>query len=141
MKEASAPSVMFTEELSELITRLVKQILYEYRRQAMGDVVQTLLEGKSRKAEDVLGWNRHTVELGINEFRTGIRWIETVEQKWFNSVTDLVTERNRLKSRLRLVQHGIDLANGSAQALPPPIQPDVDLYARTRYHYHDVNII
>ncbi|WP_150427381.1 hypothetical protein [Dechloromonas sp. CZR5] len=65
--------------------------------------------------------------------------IETVEQKWFNSVTDLVTERNRLKSRLRLVQHGIELANGSNQALPPPIQPDADLYAQIRYHYHDVN--
>lgn len=75
MKEAIAPSVTFTEELSELMTRLVKQIPYEYRRQAMGDVVQTLLEGKSRKAEDVLGWNRHTVELGLNEFRTGIRCI------------------------------------------------------------------
>jgi hypothetical protein len=67
--------------------------------------------------------------------------IETVEQQWFDSVTDLITERNRLKSRLRLVQHGIALANGSTQALPPPIQPDADLYARTRYHYHDVNII
>lgn len=66
--------------------------------------------------------------------------IETVEQEWFNSVTELVTERNRLKSRLRLVQHGIALANGSDQALPPPIQPDADLYVRARYHYHDVNI-
>ena len=73
-----APSIPFTEELSELITRLVKQIPNEYRRQAMGDVVQTLLDGKSRKAEDVLGWNRHTVELGINEFRTGIRCISDV---------------------------------------------------------------
>jgi len=67
--------------------------------------------------------------------------IEMVEQQWFNSATDLVTERNRLKSRLRLVQHGIALANGSAQPLPPPIQPDADLYACTRYHYYDVNII
>lgn len=66
--------------------------------------------------------------------------IETVEQEWFNSVTELVTERNRLKSRLRLVQHGTVLANGSDQALPPPIQPDEDHYAETRYHYHDVNI-
>ncbi|WP_409525074.1 hypothetical protein [Nitrincola sp. MINF-07-Sa-05] len=66
--------------------------------------------------------------------------IETVEQEWFNSVTELVTERNRLKSRLRLVQHGTALANGSDQALPPPIQPDADHYAETRYHYHDVNI-
>lgn len=63
--------------------------------------------------------------------------IETVEQAWFNSVTELVTERNRLKSRLRLVQHGIALADGSDQALPPPIQPDADLYVQARYHYHD----
>ena len=81
MKEAITSSVPFTEELSELITRLVKQIPYEYRRQAMGDVVQTLLEGKSRKAEDVLGWNRHTVELGINELRTGIRCISDVSAR------------------------------------------------------------
>ena len=81
MKEAIIPLVTITEELSELITRLVKQIPYEYRRQAMGDVVQTLLEGKSRKAEDVLGWNRHTVELGLNEFRTGIRCISDVSAR------------------------------------------------------------
>jgi hypothetical protein len=81
MKETIAPSVMFTEELAELITRLVKQIPYDSRRQAMGDVVQTLLEGKSRQAEDVLGWNRHTVELGINEFRTGMRCLSDVSAR------------------------------------------------------------
>lgn len=81
MKETLAPSVMFTEELSELITRLVKQIPYDYRRQAMGDVVQTLLEGKPRKAEDVLGWNRHTVALGLNELRTGIRCLSDVSAR------------------------------------------------------------
>lgn len=64
--------------------------------------------------------------------------IETLEQQWFNSLTELVTERNRLKSRLRLVQHGTALANGSDQELPPPIQPDADLYAQTRYPYHDI---
>ena len=67
--------------------------------------------------------------------------IETIEEKRFNSVTDLITERNRLKSRLRLVQHGIDLAIGSTQALPPNIQPDSDLYTNTRYYYQNVNII
>lgn len=81
MDETTTQTVKFTEELSELITRLVKQIPYEYRRQAMGDVVQTLLEGKSRKAEDVLGWNRHTVELGLNEFRTGIRCLSDVSTR------------------------------------------------------------
>ena len=81
MKETIVPLVAFTEELSELITRLVKQIPYEHRRQAMGDVVHTLLAGKSRKAEDVLGWNRHTVELGLNEFRTGIRCLSDVSAR------------------------------------------------------------
>ena len=76
----------------------------------------------------------------LKEERNLLEAIETVEQQWFNSVTELVTERNRLKSRLRLVQHGTALANGSAQVLPPSIQPDADFYAQTRYHYHDVNI-
>lgn len=44
-------------------------------------IVQILLEGKSRKAEEVLGWNRHTVERGINEFRTGIRCISDVSAR------------------------------------------------------------
>ncbi len=66
--------------------------------------------------------------------------IETVEQQWFDSGTALITERNRLRSRLRLVQHGIALANGCSDALPRAIQPDADLYDRTRYHYHDLNL-
>jgi hypothetical protein len=81
MKEESIEVVKLAGELGELITRLVKQITYEGRRQAMGDVVQTLLEGKARKAEDVLGWNRHTVELGLNEFRTNIRCVSDVSAR------------------------------------------------------------
>jgi hypothetical protein len=80
-EEITTPPARLTEELSELLTRLVKQIPYEYRRQAMGDVVQTLLDGKSRKAEDALGWNRHTVKLGLNEFRTGIRCLSDVSAR------------------------------------------------------------
>ncbi|MDD2761403.1 MAG: hypothetical protein PHH11_14075 [Methylomonas sp.] len=59
----------------------MEQIPYEYRRQAMADVVHILLEGKSRKAEDVLGWSRQTMELGINEFRTDIRCISDVSAR------------------------------------------------------------
>ena len=38
----------------------------------MGDVTVSLLDGKPRVAEDVFGWGRATVELGMNEFRTKI---------------------------------------------------------------------
>jgi hypothetical protein len=56
----------------DLIFRLVDLIPWPVRRSAMGDVTVTLLDGKPRVAEDVFGWNRVTVELGMNEFRTKI---------------------------------------------------------------------
>lgn len=64
--------------------------------------------------------------------------VDEVEQQWFDSASDLITERNRLLSRLRLVLQARAIAAGSAKPLPPPIQPDEDLYARVRYHYHDM---
>ena len=55
-----------------LISRLVSLIPWPDRRQAMGDVTMTLLDGKARVAEEVFGWGRSSVLLGINEFRCGI---------------------------------------------------------------------
>jgi hypothetical protein len=49
--------------------------------------------------------------------------VETIDQQWFNSSTDLITERNRLLSRLRLVVHGRVLAGGRANLLLPAIEP------------------
>ena len=56
----------------KLVARLVDLIPWPIRRAAMGDVTLSLLDGKARVAEDVFGWNRSTVELGMNEFRTKI---------------------------------------------------------------------
>jgi hypothetical protein len=62
-----------SEHFVALIARLVKMIPWENRRGAMGDVALTLLEGRHRTAEEVFGWNRDTVELGIHEFQSGFR--------------------------------------------------------------------
>lgn len=59
-------------EMVDLISRLVELIPWPARRCAMGDVTVLLLDGKQRVAENVFGWNRRAVEVGINEFRTGI---------------------------------------------------------------------
>ncbi len=59
-------------ELVSLISRLVDLIPWPARRCAMGDVTLLLLDGKHRVAEDVFGWGRSVVEVGINEFKTGI---------------------------------------------------------------------
>ncbi len=63
--------------------------------------------------------------------------MENMEQQWFGSLSDLITERNRLLSRLRLVQQALAVVSGAAtQGLPPPVQPSEDLYARVRYREH-----
>ena len=59
-------------EMVDLVGRLVELIAWPARRQAMGDVAMVLLEGKPRVAENVFGWNRRAVEVGIHEYQTGI---------------------------------------------------------------------
>ena len=70
-----------TEQIVELIARLVDLIPWPVRRSAMGDVVETILDGKPRVAEDVFGWNRATVALGINEFRTKIVCVNDISSR------------------------------------------------------------
>lgn len=67
--------------------------------------------------------------------------IATVEQKWFTDFSKLVTYRNRLSSRLRLVQHGFAIRNPppeGANALPPCIKPDSE-FAEFRYRFFDAS--
>jgi hypothetical protein len=59
-------------DVLQLISRLVDQVPWSARRRAMADVVQVLLAGKVRVGEEVFGWGRFTIELGMNELRTGI---------------------------------------------------------------------
>ena len=64
-----------------LISRLVDLIPWPARRQAMGDVTLSLLDGKHRVAEDVFGWNRTTAELGMNEYRSGISCVNDLSNR------------------------------------------------------------
>lgn len=65
----------------ELIARLVRLIPWPTRRSAMGDVTSSILDGKPRVAEDVFGWNRATVALGMNEFRTNILCVNDLSSR------------------------------------------------------------
>lgn len=60
-----------------------------------------------------------------------------VEQKRYESASDLLTDRNRLLSRLRLLRHGRSIAKGATPGLPGPIAPEPDRYSQIRYHYND----
>ena len=68
-------------QVTELVWRLVNLIPWPQRRFAMGDAALSLLDGKPRVAEDVFGWNRGVVELGMHEFRTGIVCINDISNR------------------------------------------------------------
>jgi hypothetical protein len=68
-------------EMVDLIARWVDLIPWPARRSAMGDVTQSLLDGKHRVAENVFGWNRSAVEVGIKEFQTGISCVNELSSR------------------------------------------------------------
>lgn len=70
-----------SKELVGLISRLIDLIPWPARRCAMGDVTLLLLDGKHRVAEDVFGWGRSAVEIGIKEFRTGISCVNDISAR------------------------------------------------------------
>lgn len=68
-------------EIVEMIARLVALIPWPHRRQAMGDVALTILDGRPRIAEEEFGWSRSTVTIGIDEFRYGITCVNDVSER------------------------------------------------------------
>jgi hypothetical protein len=70
-----------SQEVVNLISRLIPLIPWPSRRQAMGDVAISILNGKARLAEEVFGWCREGVALGINESRTGIACINDISTR------------------------------------------------------------
>ena len=70
-----------TTEMREMISRLVALIPWPYRRQAMGDVALTILDGKPRIAEEEFGWSRSTVAIGINEYHCGITCVNDISER------------------------------------------------------------
>ena len=78
MKTSTLERNGVSTQVVELIARLIDLIEWPARRRAMGDVTMTLLDGKRRVAEDVFGWNRGAVELGVHECQTGIACVSDI---------------------------------------------------------------
>jgi len=79
------------------------------KREFMAKVTEDYLGGSARKAESVFGWGRQTVQLGLNERRTGL------------SCCDNCRARGNHRSEKRLPELEADiraLVDGQAQADP-----------------------
>lgn len=99
MKTSTLARNGVSTEMVDLISRLVELIPWPGRRCAMGDVTVLLLDGKQRVAENVFGWNRRAVEVGIHEFRGGIACVNDIstrvkpktEEKYPNLLAEIQT--------------------------------------------------
>lgn len=112
MKTSTVVRNAVSQRLVDLITRLVDMIPWPIKRSAMGDVTMSLLDGKPRVAEDVFGWGRATVELGMNEFRSKIICIndlsarqkprvEEKNPKLLSDIVEIMTPRSHAEASLR----------------------------------------
>ena len=101
-----------SQQMVNLIARLVDLIPWPVRRSAMGDVVLSILDSKPRVAEDVFGWNRATVELGMNECRTNILCVndlstrhrpkvEEKDPRLLGDIIEIMDPHSQAEARLR----------------------------------------
>lgn len=81
MKKSTLEKNEIGMNMVQLVQRLVDRIPWPDRREAMADVANSLLDGKPRVAEDVFGWARTVVALGINELQTGIRCVNDLSKR------------------------------------------------------------
>jgi hypothetical protein len=81
MKTSTLVRKGVSSEIVELISRLVNLIPWPVRRRAMGDVTLSLLDGKNRVAEDVFGWGRSTVAIGIKEYQSGLLCVNDISSR------------------------------------------------------------
>ncbi len=65
MKELTKKQIVTIKDAAQKLTG-------DKRRAFQAQVTIDYLDGKARKAERVFGWSRRTIELGLNELRTGI---------------------------------------------------------------------
>jgi hypothetical protein len=72
MIKSSFEKYSITPELVESITATVRKVPWPLRRKSMAEITLKLLNGKPRTAEIVFGWNRATVNLGLNELQSGL---------------------------------------------------------------------
>lgn len=112
MKVSTLEKNQISEQTVQLIARLVSLIPWPLKRSAMGDVAMTILDGKHRVAEDVFGWSRETVKLGINECRTKITCIndlssrrkpkvEEKNPKLLGDIIEIIDPQSQAESHLR----------------------------------------
>ena len=89
------------------------------KRDFMAKVTEDYFDGSARKAETVLGWNRRSVQLGLDERRTGMMCVDNYQARGRHKTEEVLSN---LEADIR------SLVDAQAQADPKLQSPF--LYAR-----------
>lgn len=100
---------VLAEPIRTLLTTAAGLLTGPERREFQARTTVELFKGSARRAEAVMGWNRDTVELGLNELRTGIRCVDNFSARGRKKTEALI---EGLEADIR------DLVDATAQADP-----------------------
>jgi hypothetical protein len=67
---------MLSEAVKATFKDAAQKLTGNRKRDFMAKVAEDYLEGSARRAETLFGWNRHSVQLGLHERRTGIACVD-----------------------------------------------------------------
>jgi hypothetical protein len=67
---------LIADPIRKLLKTAARLLTGAERREFQAKTTVELFKGSARLAETVMGWNRDTVELGLNELRTGLRCVD-----------------------------------------------------------------
>lgn len=98
-----------TETVKATIKDAAQKLTGHRKRAFMAKVTEDYFDGSARKAETYLGWSRKTVQLGLNEQRSGLTCVDNYQARGRSlsetNLPNLVTDIH-------------DLVDGQAQADP-----------------------
>jgi hypothetical protein len=100
---------MLTEEVKITIKDAAKKLTGYRKRDFMAKVAEDYFAGSARKAESIMGWKRTSVQLGLEERRSGIICIDNYRARGRHKSEDILPN---LESDIR------SLVDGEAQADP-----------------------
>jgi Rhodopirellula transposase DDE domain len=73
--------IMLTETIKSTFKDAAKKLTGKRKRDFMAKVTEDYFDSSARKAETVLGWNRHSIQLGMHERRTGIVCVDNYQAR------------------------------------------------------------
>jgi hypothetical protein len=100
---------MLTDKIKSTFKDAAQKLTGNGKRDFMAKVTEDYFDGSARKAETVLGWNRHSVQLGLHERRTGIVCVDNFKSRGRHNSVEILPN---LESDIR------SLVDAQAQADP-----------------------